>query len=323
MDSLAQQLAKRKLEREAKRKKGGSKWKTKAEIAKEKELALAKPSPDEPRVSKKKKRKTDSGRSGSDASGEKGSLEETQLPAADVTRRLRQLKQPIMLFAETPFQREQRLFMLETMDPEDRELKFGLKNDFLHDMKDMKEVDDKQGLLTVGLIDKEDEEEMYDLEGLSGPSKDVLLFLRGLLKEWEAFLSERADSAKRTAQGRRQTAIFKQTRRYIKPLFDLLSQSALSPDILNALDIIVKNCIKREYSQANDAYIQLAIGNAPWPMGVTMVGIHERAGRSKIFDNNIAHVLNDETQRKYIQSVKRLMTFAQKKYPTDPSKSVG
>jgi len=35
-------------------------------------------------------------------------------------------------------------------------------------------------------------------------------------------------------------------------------------------------------------------------MGVTMVGIHERAGRSKIFSSNIAHVLNDETSRKYL-----------------------
>ena len=53
--------------------------------------------------------------------------------------------------------------------------------------------------------------------------------------------------------------------------------------------------------QANDAYLQMAIGNAPWPIGVTMVGIHARTGREKIFSQSIAHVLNDETQRKYIQ----------------------
>lgn len=53
--------------------------------------------------------------------------------------------------------------------------------------------------------------------------------------------------------------------------------------------------------QANDAYLQMAIGNSPWPIGVTMVGIHARTGREKIFAQQIAHVLNDETQRKYIQ----------------------
>jgi len=45
----------------------------------------------------------------------------------------------------------------------------------------------------------------------------------------------------------------------------------------------------------------MAIGNAAWPIGVTMVGIHARTGREKIFARNVAHVLNDETQRKYIQ----------------------
>ena len=47
--------------------------------------------------------------------------------------------------------------------------------------------------------------------------------------------------------------------------------------------------------------MEMAIGNAPWPIGVTMVGIHARKGREKINDKNVAHVLNDETQRKYIQ----------------------
>lgn len=43
--------------------------------------------------------------------------------------------------------------------------------------------------------------------------------------------------------------------------------------------------------------------------------IHERSGREKIFSSNVAHVLNDEVSRKYIQSLKRLMTFAQTRYP--------
>lgn len=38
----------------------------------------------------------------------------------------------------------------------------------------------------------------------------------------------------------------------------------------------------------------------------------------------ITDVLNDETQRKWIQSVKRLMTFCQQKYPPDSlAKAVG
>jgi pre-mRNA-splicing factor 18 len=57
---------------------------------------------------------------------------------------------------------------------------------------------------------------------------------------------------------------------------------------------------------------------------VTAVGIHARSSREKIQAGQVAHVLNDETQRKWIQSLKRLMTYAQKKYPSDgPSKSIG
>ncbi len=36
----------------------------------------------------------------------------------------------------------------------------------------------------------------------------------------------------------------------------------------------------------------------------------------------MAHVLNDETQRKYIQGLKRLLTKSQQYYPTDPSRSI-
>ena len=61
--------------------------------------------------------------------------------------------------------------------------------------------------------------------------------------------------------------------------------------------------------KANDAYLEMAIGNAPWPIGVTMVGIHARTGREKIFARNVAHVLNDETQRKYIQVSKGPVTL--------------
>lgn len=59
--------------------------------------------------------------------------------------------------------------------------------------------------------------------------------------------------------------------------------------------------IDRNYLEANNAYMEMAIGNAPWPVGVTRSGIHQRPGSAKSYVSNIAHVLNDETQRKYIQ----------------------
>lgn len=105
-------------------------------------------------------------------------------------------------------------------------------------------------------------------------------------------------------------------------MFKQLKRHGLNTEILNGVYLIVQYCLMKEYVRAHDKYLELAIGNAPWPMGVTMVGIHERSGRSRIFSSQVAHILNDETQRKYLQSIKRMLTVCQRAFPTDPSKCV-
>ena len=62
----------------------------------------------------------------------------------------------------------------------------------------------------------------------------------------------------------------------------------MEADVLARITEIIENLQQREYVKANDAYLRLSIGNAPWPIGVTMVGIHERSGREKIFSQQIA-----------------------------------
>lgn len=42
-------------------------------------------------------------------------------------------------------------------------------------------------------------------------------------------------------------------------------------DVVPMIKQIVDCIARREYLAANDVYLRLAIGNAPWPMGVTMV----------------------------------------------------
>ena len=66
-----------------------------------------------------------------------------------------------------------------------------------------------------------------------------------------------------------------------------------------------------------------ATGNNPWPIGVTSVGIHERSAREKISHvMNAAHIMNDEATRKFLSALKRLLTFMQRAYPTEPSRCV-
>jgi len=149
----------------------------------------------------------------------------------------------------------------------------------------------------------------------------VLYFLRRMLGEWEEELENRPKEVRMSERGKMASAIQKQTRLFLKPLIKLLKARAATPDILNACEKMVMACLDRDYKRADESYLTMAIGNAPWPMGVTMVSIHDRAGREKIFSNQVAHVLNDETQRKYIQSIKRLMTYCQEHYP--PSSGSG
>lgn len=73
-----------------------------------------------------------------------------------------------------------------------------------------------------------------------------------------------------------------QSAEYLKPLFKSLRKRQLEPDVLQGLAEIVYYMQKREYLKSNDSYLRLSIGNAPWPIGVTMVGIHERSGREKV-----------------------------------------
>ena len=156
----------------------------------------------------------------------------------------------------------------------------------------------------------------------------MLLFLKRLLFQWQNAVSDghRVDpkSLKGSSSMPDQLSLVKKTAENLRPFFLQLKQDKIPDDVLLFILEICSFLQRREYMKANDAYLRLAIGNAPWPIGVTMVGIHERSAREKIHSNQVAHVLNDESQRKWIQSIKRLMTHCQAIYPPDDlSKAVG
>lgn len=116
----------------------------------------------------------------------------------------------------------------------------------------------------------------------------ILLFLRRLLHEQELVLDERSDIEKGSKEGRLASSIFAQSKSSLKILFKLLRRNTVPKDILKRLAEICSFMQQHEYVRANDAYLKLAIGNAPWPIGVTAVGIHERSAQEKIKTNQIA-----------------------------------
>jgi pre-mRNA-splicing factor 18 len=86
----------------------------------------------------------------------------------------------------------------------------------------------------------------------------------------------------------------------------VLSSSALRALCCQVgLWVMIQLMAERNYLAANDIYLKLAIGNAPWPIGVTHVGLHERSAREKIShvmnSSSQAHIMNDEATRKFFQ----------------------
>ncbi|XP_047678683.1 pre-mRNA-splicing factor 18 isoform X2 [Tachysurus fulvidraco] len=268
-------------------------------------------------------------------------LNEEKLPMTlsrqEVIRRLRERGEPVRLFGETDYDAFQRLRKIEILAPE---VNKGLRNDLkaAMDKIDQQYLNEIVGGQEAGDPDTQDDLKVHEenttieeLEalgeslGTGDDFKDMDVIdkvMRFLLGVWAKDLNSREDHIKRSVQGKVASATHKQTESYLKPLFRKLRKKALSADIKESITDIIKFMLQREYVKANDAYLQMAIGNAPWPIGVTMVGIHARTGREKIFSKHVAHVLNDETQRKYIQGLKRLMTICQKHFTTDPSKCV-
>ncbi|KAJ1910941.1 hypothetical protein IWQ60_010389 [Tieghemiomyces parasiticus] len=276
------------------------------------------------------------------------------ISAEETIRRLRAKGQPIRLFGETDYQRSIRLRALELIEDH---TEGGQRNDFMKTLEEMESglalealqrqagghgdtsygAGGNHGDLTgadplaaqnqlpgdgggTRFMDEYDTTQISPTLLKTDPDLAytlVYVYLKRLVYEWQDALDARPESVRNSAPGKRIAATQRQSSDYLKPLFKLLKRKAADPDVMAKLVDIVALLQAREYVQANSVYLQLSIGNAPWPIGVTMVGIHERSGRSKIASNQVAHALNDETQRKWIQSLKRLMTFAQTKYPPD------
>ena len=165
----------------------------------------------------------------------------------------------------------------------------------------------------------------------------LYVYYKKLLHDWELSLSTRSATTSATTDDdsthnhptssgtttRQDLITYRQTLDYMRPLFTALKSHSLPPSLLRHLTTITTHIHARHYILANDAYLRMSIGNAAWPIGVTGVHIHERRALDRIKEGQVAHVLNDERTRRWVQCVKRVITVAQKLYPpNDPTKIV-
>lgn len=267
-----------------------------------------------------RKRQEESSRDGVASAGD--------MSASAITTEFRSYGMPIRLFGETDIERRERLqearkTRKETLASLSEKEEFrlgkghGIRNPFLEKSET---ADTNPNNAPAKKPEKEDN---WTVDDEKDPPKKIYRYLKGLLREWEDDLMKRPEEVKRSVAGRNESKTLKQCKDYIRPLFKLCKNRSLAEDMMEHILKIVEYCQQGEFVKANDTYIDVAIGRAAWPIGVTMVGIHERTGRSKINSQNVAHVMNSELQRKYLTSVKRLITFAQRKRPdVDPSKKV-
>lgn len=289
----------------------------------------------------------------------KNNVEETPpLSKDDVIRKLRALKQPATLYGETDWTRFHRLRELQLSKDDHSD---GQDNVYQKKMREVRAKDAAEDAVHFNSHDTKTNDEHDDGTdnggstkpsndgGIVSASSDVVTkgnannkkhddddvndamkckedfvhgFIRKYMRLWHGELEAMSKDERRSNKGRSQLATYEQTKDWLKPLEKLLRKRKLSKTILDALKDIFHAAAQREYMTAMRLYLErLAIGNAPWPMGATQVGIHSRAAREKIGEDKIAHVMNDEQTRKYIQAVKRLLTVAQRHFPTDASKS--
>uniref|UniRef100_A0A0N4Z454 Pre-mRNA-splicing factor 18 n=1 Tax=Parastrongyloides trichosuri TaxID=131310 RepID=A0A0N4Z454_PARTI len=250
--------------------------------------------------------------------------EKKDLSLEEIYERLRVIKEPIRYFGENDEDIKNRYKIFESQIPNIDEL-----------VKMKNEMDKKSHKVLVNddNISNEDnvlDEKKYDViysdgqdikwddieesaqslgEDDSKDCKTISNFIKYALQVWADELNEREIEKKKSIEGKFQTSLHNETVHHIKPLLKDLDNERIKNDIRCHLSVICRYIIvEKDLIKSNNAYMEMAIGNAPWPVGVTRSGIHQRPSSSRMYVSNIAHVLNDERQRKYIQGFKRLLT---------------
>ncbi|KAG9239264.1 hypothetical protein BJ875DRAFT_221238 [Amylocarpus encephaloides] len=220
-------------------------------------------------------------------------VEEDDIKEEELVGKMRQMGQPAMLFGESHKQKLRRfknLGVVMTKGPIPTSLE-------LVDEKDMK----------VDQVPK-------DHEGKKFLFRQLASYFTMVIADWEsALIKEKRD----TFASQKAYDAMVQSKESMAPLFRKFEKGDLDEGVLEPIVEIVKAAQERRYVDANDGYLRLSIGKAAWPIGVTMVGIHERSAREKLHESDKGHVMGDEVTRKFLQSIKRCLTFAQIRWPPE------
>ncbi|RLV93697.1 Pre-mRNA-splicing factor 18 [Spathaspora sp. JA1] len=128
------------------------------------------------------------------------------------------------------------------------------------------------------------------------------VYTKEMIKTWEGSIQ---------SSDKEQQLLLFETKRDIVPLLYELRTGKLTDDILTSLSTIIYYIQQKDYRHANESYMKLSIGNVAWPIGVLNVGIHARSASERITgQKKTANIMIDDKTRRWITSVKRLITMA-------------
>lgn len=231
--------------------------------------------------------------------------EEEEIPDDALRSHLRALSEPTILFGETHTQRLRRYRTLTAIKP-------------LAPSQTTGPIPTTLSLVPEAEM-KVPQAPPKDAEWRAFLFRQLASYFTMILIEWSHALAQRPTSVKESHQGRMAYNAYAQSRSNLVPLFRKLESGDLEDGILEPVVEIVAAAQARRYVDANDGYLRLSIGKAAWPIGVTMVGIHERSAREKLHesDKGAAHIMSDEGTRKWLQSIKRCLSFAQTRWPPE------
>lgn len=156
----------------------------------------------------------------------------------------------------------------------------------------------------------------------------VRMYVKYMVKEWEndvqlkmeGFSSIRDDEEREDEEESvaRQSSMLLDTKKDLVRLLYKLRTQKLTDSMLTSLCTIMYYLQVHDYRRANESYMKLSIGNVAWPIGVKGVGIHERSAALKITGENkqnSANIMLDDKTRRWITAIKRLISFAERKWP--------
>lgn len=192
--------------------------------------------------------------------------------------------------------KEQKLQTLEILVKQDRK-----DSQYLAFLQEEKEVPD--------LIDPNDPSSISDAKVYRRLCLQVRKFLKVSLNTWEANVNSQFPPS-----------LLQETKRDLVKLLYKLRSGKLQPNMVITLSTIVYDIQTEQFTNANESYMKLSIGNVAWPIGVRDVGIHARSADQKITGDNkdtVANIMQNEHTRRWIIAVKRLISWWEKRHQVE------